>query len=218
MTSSPAASDRRPTTDVIGEITGAYITELQRGYLQDRPAAVAALAQLRRGAGKVPEDVPELWGVTGTENLFAEDVELPGHAKDKAEAAHFLAVTLYALHQQSRPDKGMHRRHRDAELGAAVRQLMPNGDIDEAIRRRFVRVGTATTRDALASRLREMISLLRGKSIPLDYALLAGQLYQAQLPDGMRKVRQSWGRSFHAYRPSAAATAGDAESPKKDLT
>ncbi|WP_424536672.1 type I-E CRISPR-associated protein Cse2/CasB [Sphaerisporangium viridialbum] len=216
MTSTPPTTDRRPVAEVIGEITGAYIAGLQRGYLQDRSAAVAALAQLRRGAGKVPEEMPDLWGMTGTEGLFTNN-EVPEHEWERAEAAHFLAVTLYALHQQSRPDKGMHRRHRDAELGAAVRQLMSNGEIDDGIRRRFVRVGTASTSEALADRLREIVSLLRGKSIPLDYALLAGQLYQAQLPDGIRKVRHRWGRSFHAYRPSTPATPGDAGSPEKDV-
>jgi CRISPR system Cascade subunit CasB len=118
-----------------------------------------------------------------------------------AEAALFLAVTLYALHQQSRPEQRMHRS--GVELGAAVRRLMPGGALDEPIRRRFVRVGTAGTRQILAYRLREIITLLRGQSIPLDYALLAQQLYRAQSPDGMRQVRQRWGRSFHAYRPDS---------------
>lgn len=189
---------RRPPGDLVGEIAGAYISELQQGYLADHSAAVAALAQLRRGAGKLPEDVPELWGMAGTERLYAEQT-LSAREAEMAEAALFLAVTLYALHQQSRPEQQMHRS--GVELGAAVRRLMPGGALDEPIRRRFVRVGTAGTRHVLAYRLREIITLLRGQSIPLDYALLAQQLYRAQLPDGLRQVRQRWGRSFHAYRP-----------------
>ncbi|MFC6081324.1 type I-E CRISPR-associated protein Cse2/CasB [Sphaerisporangium aureirubrum] len=213
---SPPATDRRPTTAVIRETTGTYISGLQKGYLADQSAAVAALAQLRRGAGKVPEEVPELWGVTGMEGLFADD-EVPEQEKERAEAAHFLAVTLYALHQQSRPERGMHRH--GVELGAAVRQLMPPGEIDDAIRRRFVRVGTATTPGALADRLRVIVTLLRRESLPLDYALLASQLYQAQLPGGMRKVRQSWGRSFHTYRPAKPADTDrpEADTPEKDV-
>lgn len=202
MNTTPS-TERRPIAEVVGEVAGAFIADLQRGYLADRSSAVAALAQLRRGAGKVPEDVPELWGVSGTEELLNRQ-DWSEREKARAEAAHFLAVTLYALHQQSRINQGMHRR--GAELGTAVRQLMPGGDIDEPIRRRFVRLGTATTGNALADRLRGIISLLRRESIPLDYDLLAGQLYQAQVPDGMREVRRRWGRSFHSYRPNVSPT------------
>lgn len=202
MNTTPS-TERRPIAEVVGEVAGAFIADLQRGYLADRSSAVAALAQLRRGAGKVPEDVPELWGVSGTEELLNRQ-DWSEREKARAEAAHFLAVTLYALHQQSRINQGMHRR--GAELGTAVRQLMPGGDIDEPIRRRFVRLGTATTGDALADRLRGIVSLLRRESIPLDYDLLAGQLYQAQVPDGMREVRRRWGRSFHSYCPNVSPT------------
>lgn len=194
---------RRSTADLVGDIAGDHISDLQRGYLQDRSESVAALARLRRGAGKLPQDVPDLWGMAGIERLYAEQMLAEAEAV-KAEAALFLAVTLYALHQQSRSHQGMHRT--GAELGAAVRRLMPGGDIDEPIRRRFVRAGAAGTREALANRLREIVSLLRRESIPLDYALLARQFYQAQLPEGMRQVRQSWGRSFHAYRTAGAET------------
>ena len=153
-----------------------FVSELQDGYLRDTSTAVGRLAQLRRGAGKLPQDVPELWGLTGAERLYQEQFAQRGPG-DPAEAAAFLAVTLYALHQQSRPNQGMHCPASNS--GAAVRRLMPPGEIDEPIRRRFVRVGTASSPESLAYRLREIISLLRRDSIPLDYALLAEQLYQA---------------------------------------
>jgi CRISPR system Cascade subunit CasB len=146
--------------------------------------------------------------VTGTERLFAHG-ELSEEDLSRAEAAMFLAVTLYALHQQSRRDRGMHQT--GAELGTAVRRLMSDGDIDEPIRRRFVRVGLAPNVDALAYRLREIISLLRSESIPLDYVALARQLYLAQTAGGMRRVRQTWGRGFHAYRPPDAEVGPDDE-------
>ncbi|WP_243725358.1 type I-E CRISPR-associated protein Cse2/CasB [Actinomadura rubrisoli] len=174
---------------------------MQAGFLADRPAAVGALAQLRRGAGKLPGQVPELWGVTGTEQLF-HDQSLSGDdtRAERAEVGFFVAVTLYALHQQSQGTP-MHKTGED--LGQGIRRLMPRGEIDETIRRRFVRVGTAATADVLAYRLREVISLLRNGAIPLDYGRLAGQLYLAQTPDGMSQVRRDWGRSFHTYKTGA---------------
>ncbi|WP_431901604.1 type I-E CRISPR-associated protein Cse2/CasB [Nonomuraea sp. bgisy101] len=200
-----APSTRPSAAQVVQTVAGDFIIDLQKGYLADQSWAVALLARLRRGAGKLPQDVPDLWGMTGTDRLYEHDLSEADMVR--AETALFVTVTLYALHQQSRTDKGMHRRN--IELGEAVRRLMPRGEIDEPIRRRFVRVGTAGTRQTLAHRLREIVSLLRGESISLDYARLAGQLYQAQHPDGMRQVRQSWGRSFHAYRPPASSSTGD---------
>src|SRR5690606_4758821 len=110
-----------------------------------------------------------------------------------------MAVTLYALHQQSQRTRRMHVP--GIELGTAVRQLMPQNRIDEPVRMRFVRVGTAATPDLLVDRLREVVSLLRRGQIPLDYGLLAARLLRLQQRGGMREVRQIWGRSFDAGRP-----------------
>lgn len=191
--------ERQYVSDLVGQVVGEFVTQLQDGYLRDTGSAVGRLAQLRRGAGKLPQDVPELWGLTGADQLYREQT-LSEVQATRAENAAFLAVTLYALHQQSRPNQRMHSPRID--LGEAVRRLMPPGEIDEPIRRRFVRVGTAGSMDVLAYRLREVVSLLRRDSIPLDYALLAEQLYQAHTPDGLARARRAWGRSFHAYRPS----------------
>jgi CRISPR system Cascade subunit CasB len=196
----------------VSSVAAEYVIELQKGYLADRSIAVATLAQLRYGAGKLPEDVPELWGKAGIERLYS-DQHLPERQATRAELALFAAITLYALHQQSKPIP-MHRA--GAELGAAVRQLMPKGSLDEPIRKHFVRLGTATTPAVLIDRLRHLIILLGNASIPLDYGVLARQLYQAQSPDGLRRVRQRWGRSFHSYRPSSRPDADTAASSDKD--
>ncbi|URN07658.1 type I-E CRISPR-associated protein Cse2/CasB [Actinomadura madurae] len=200
VTAGEASQDERHYASVlVGQVVGEFVTELQAGYLRDLSSAVGRLAQLRRGAGKLPQDVPELWGLTGAERLY-QDQSLSEVQATRAENASFLAVTLFALHQQSRAAQKMHVS--GVDLGAAVRRLMPPGEIDEPIRRRFVRVGTAGSLDVLAYRLREIVSLLRRDSIPLDYALLAEHLYRAHTPDGLAQVRRQWGRSFHTYRPA----------------
>lgn len=203
-----AADPPAPLAEIVYEVADTYLTELQRGYRSDHAVAVGLLAQLRRGAGRSLEEMPELWGVIRAERLHQQQV-LSNRDADRAEKALFIALTLYALHQQSRSDQDMHRR--DVDLGAAVRQLMYQrlektlDRVDEPIRRRFVRVGTADEPDILARRLRELVALLRDESIPLDYARLAGQLYQAQIPGGLTRVRQTWGRRFHSWRPPKSA-------------
>ncbi|MCE7081880.1 type I-E CRISPR-associated protein Cse2/CasB [Streptomyces sp. ST2-7A] len=188
------------------------VTDLQKGYLADRATAVAHLARLRRGAGKLPEDVPDLWGFSGDHRLYrAHPAGDPAgeRASEAAENAAHLALTLYALHQQSHRADRMHRI--DIELGEAVRRLMPSDGIDEPIRRRFVQVGSSRNEKDLAFRLREIVSLLRREGVPLDYALLADQLEAWHFPPRRARVRQEWGRSFHAWRPRRAEDSGAGE-------
>jgi CRISPR system Cascade subunit CasB len=215
--------------DLVGAAADRCIRRLQRGYRDDRPSAVAAVARLRRGAGRRAHDVQDLWGLVGTEELAlvtAEAEDKPRRPLDQewAEEALHLAITLWALHQQSHHETDTHVA--GYGLGRSVRVLMTPSvtrtgdeqqqtaapraaqgteqksavaepDIDEAIRRRFVRVGTATSLDVLAQRLREIVLLLRKDAIPLDYALLADQLYRWQQPLAQAEVRRTWGRDFH---------------------
>jgi CRISPR system Cascade subunit CasB len=190
----------------VGLITGDLVAPLQRGYLDDQPHAVAALARLRRGAGKEFSQVPDLWGLADTGALHGKPKDggrlLSEEELTRAEDAVHVALTLWALHQQSRR-KGMHQAdHRKTPkgVGAAVRRLMPAGDIAEPVRKRLVRAGNAPDLPALAQRLRDIVLLLRREDIELDYALLAEQLYHWQETGGQDAVRRAWGRSFHAYR------------------
>lgn len=188
----------------VEELAGERIATYQPGYLADQAKAVAALARLRRGAGQKPESCPDLWGLVDTSPLHAvrEDArELSEPELERAENALHTALTLWALHQQSRRDAGMHEpgsRGRPRGVGAAVRRMMKPDEIDDSLRKRLVRLGTAPDLPTLAQRLRDIVLLLRRERLPLDYALLAGQLYTWQWPDGPDRVRREWGRSFHA--------------------
>ena len=77
----------------------------------------AELAKLRRGVGHAPGDLPELWGsfLRGMPEDF-QGRSGPSHA----EWAVYLALTLYAVHQQGN-DQPMNRPGNT--LGRAVRQL-----------------------------------------------------------------------------------------------
>jgi CRISPR system Cascade subunit CasB len=205
-----------PVAQIVHETVNARIAELQSGYLKDRPDAVGALARIRRGAGKPINAVPDLWGLTVTDALYAklDGKAWPGEL-EKAENGVHIAVTLWALHQQSRRDTPMHVAG-GPQLGRAVRALMPGGEIDEPVRQRFVRMGTATSLDVLAQRARDIVLLLRREAQPMDYGMLAEQLYRWQLPNGRLKVHQDWGRNFHANRPAGADAPADPDTTGKD--
>ncbi|MFF4323807.1 type I-E CRISPR-associated protein Cse2/CasB [Streptomyces sp. NPDC001568] len=193
-----------------------HVRTLQHAYHRDSPQAVQALARLRRGIGRQANETPDLWGLLGIEAFY--DAQPDGRRLSDAEAlraerAAHVAVTLWALHQQSQRS---HRMHVDdgISLGTAVRRLMSGTERDEPIQKRLLRAGTATTFDVLGQRLRELVVLLRKAEIPLDYGLLAEQLDQWQQPGGPRLVRQAWGRSFHAFRPRVASGGQQGDAPE----
>ncbi len=215
MTTSASTTGFVPELKAVGAMVDEQVRRLQAGYLQDRSDAVATLAKLRRGAGKTIEEAPELVGLT-VDHRFYETFDMHGPRTSDAEAAVHEALTLYALHQQSKRDRSMHRLGRD--LGGAVRRLMPFGDIDEPLRKRFVQAQTANSPETRIDRLRGIVNLLRTQDIPLDYGLLADQLYDARTRAGVERVRRSWGRGFQAYRPSKAELAKTQETPGDDST
>ncbi|MFD9422579.1 MULTISPECIES: type I-E CRISPR-associated protein Cse2/CasB [unclassified Streptomyces] len=198
--------------------TDTYIARVQPLYLKDNPAAVAELARLRRGAGKRAHQVQDLWGIGSLEELAglladrqanqqANQQDFPRRAD--AEHAVFLASTLWALHQQSGREHGMHVKKRS--LGGAVRALIrlktesrgDSGAEEEGspLRTRLVRVGTAESIESVAVRLREIVLLLRTAQVPLDYGLLAGQLHRWQYRPDRAAVQREWGREFHLAAP-----------------
>ncbi|MDQ0994747.1 type I-E CRISPR-associated protein Cse2/CasB [Streptomyces sp. V3I7] len=202
MTTAPAPTPAATRTR-IARLAASRITLWQEGYLRDQAHHVAALARLRRGAGRPASAMPDLWSLVDTGPLHEGDDDhgpLNELELTRAEGALYTALTLWALHQQSRPAR-MHRPHQPEQprgLGYAVRNLMPAGGIDEPALKRLVRAGTAPDLTVLSQRLRDLVVLLRRSDIPLDYGLLAGQLYTWQWPGGADAVRRDWGRSFHS--------------------
>ncbi|MFE1028330.1 type I-E CRISPR-associated protein Cse2/CasB [Streptomyces sp. NPDC058818] len=202
-----------PVQQRVADLAAAHIGAWQEGYLKDRSHAVGALARLRRGAGREAGETPDLWSLIDTDPLHAPAAgarPLSEQELVRAEDALHAALTLWAFHQQSR-GVPMHRRHtreRPGGMGAAVRRLMPADGTDAPVRKRLVRAGTAPDLATLTQRLRDIVALLRRDDIPLDYALLAGQFYVWQWPEGPAAVCRRWGRSFHEQRRSLPARDG----------
>ena len=215
-TTAPAdpSSAQLTIPELVQETTNTHIGRLQSGYLKDRPDAVAALARIRRGVGKPIHAVPDLWGLTGADRLHTE---IAAHKVDeltRAENAVHVAVTLWAVHQQSRRDSPMHVAD-GPQLGRAIRELMPRDEVDEPLRRRFVRIGTASSLETLEQRLRDIVLVLRQQAQAMDYAVLAKQLYRWQIPSERAEVRRDWGRNFHARPQPTTAGAQSTDQSKE---
>lgn len=181
------------------EVKNCVMQQLRR--LQDLPEPQwrAELAELRRGVGRQPGDLPALWGVV----LADIPEQLQGsNGPSKAEWAVYTALTLFALHQQgtNRADGLMNQP--DRTLGGAVRQLAEKTAVEQdwtesSVLRRFNALATAGSMPEVSHHLRGMIQLLRREGIPLDYPQLAVDLYQYQFVDGAPNVRLRWGRDLY---------------------
>lgn len=164
--------------------------------MKDLSAQKAILANLRRGIGHIPGEIPELWGLFL--NHLPEECYGKNEKVSESEWAIYLALTFFALHQQGHDPKSDPMYKKENSLGKAI-ALLSHGeenDIDR-IRRKFNQIATADTLEEAAWHIKSVIQLLRGESIPLDYASLAKDFYLFQYHDQKYKVCLGWGQNFY---------------------
>lgn len=190
---------RRRVLRQLGAFVSRKVTGWQRGYIRRSPTALAILAQLRRGVGKDVGAVPDLWQYT-LEGLPGPEPRDDPPTRD--EQAVYTALTLFAVHQQSRREE-MHLPGRS--LGAAVRLLRARATSADAVRRRFEALGTAGTFPEVVHHARGLITQLRAHSIPLDYGAFTDDLVDLQ-GAAANQVRLRWGRDFYRSKPDSDGT------------
>jgi CRISPR system Cascade subunit CasB len=185
---------------------------LQARLLRDppQPEAISALARLRRGIGRDPGfDYTLERYLYVPERLLGDRPWDDSQPADSEHAVHD-AVTLYALHQQSRRE----RMHVDGRgLGASLAALVRASTGPEGVRRRFAALGTASTYHESIYHLRSLVMMLREHAIPLDYGLLADDLRTLRKPQGRATMQAIWGREFFRSRPGQD---DDSDTPKED--
>ena len=175
---------------------------LQARYLDNESRARGELAALRKGASRSPGELPEIWELTR--------VEVPDGAGDAPtweEIAVHTAMTLYAVHQQSRTEP-MFRP--GIGLGSAAHDLVGRDEENPSARARFNALVTSTTVAELRHHLRGFVSLLRARGIALDHAMLADDIVGFQRPGGAKKVRLAWARQYYSL-PAETPPATDAD-------
>lgn len=160
-------------------------------YSLDNPKRFpAALSAVRRGAGRQPGTVPEMWQY---------HVHLDGDERDRRTNAEHVALVLFGFHQQSSATK-VHRA--GARLGAALWRLRDQFSSD-AVDARFFRAVTAADLDELATHLRGLVMQLRSlkPSVPpIDYSQLVEDLTRWQDPAQVDRVRRKWASEYHKAR------------------
>lgn len=165
---------------------------------KDTSGGKARLARLRHGAGRVPGEIPELWGefLNGMPEKFISRNGEPS----REEWAIYLSLTLFAIHQQGNTES-VHCDDKKKTLGKAVAELIDPSEEEskerERILHRFGPVVTAKEMPELSHHLRCMIQLLSSKGKQLDYVQLAEDIYKFQFPESRKEVQLRWGQDFY---------------------
>ena len=195
---SRGAAEYAPKLSEVGRLVHSRVARL--AATRATSGTTAVLARLRRAVGKPPGWDPELWELT----LSGVPGRVVSDAPTVEERAVHTAITLYAVHQQSRPEPMHVRGH---ALGNAMRSLASATQAESDVRRRFDATATATSFDEAVHHLRGLITQLRSHRVPLDYGLLADDLLQLQDPRTADAVRLRWGRQYYRIdRDSAPVT------------
>lgn len=169
----------------------------------DLSSGKAMLVNLRRGVGREPGELPQLFGILLSD--MPEDFWSKSGTATKEEWVCYTALTLYALHQQGYDAKSQHM-HTDegVSLGKAMYKLAASYDGDPNAEQRVVQkmriLATSADVKELSHHLRGIVQLLKANGISLNYKQLSGDLYEMQFPDGKRKVCLRWGQDFYGGR------------------
>ena len=164
-----------------------------------KPEGRGALAVLRRSLGKAPGAAPELYRCLGRLAVGLA----PGEEDDV-----FLVSALFALWHQGRSDAPAAA----GDLGASLARLMEKMEGDST-EKRFLAL-LKSPREDLPDHLRQAVSLLRSKDVPVGWAQLLFDLALWDHED--RPVQRRWARSFWGNRVTEEADeTGEAESPEE---
>ena len=138
-----------------------------------------ALAALRRGLGSAPGTVPAMYPHI-----------LPWAPRDRrAEDACYIVGSLFALHpQQGGTDT----------LGKAFSKVKNPSD---SLEKRFVALLNCH-RDDLPNHLRQAVSLLKAKDVPIDWRRLLRDVLNWD--HEARRVQQQWAREFEPWLAQGA--------------
>lgn len=159
-----------------------FIEHLE-GLREDR----GALAALRRGLGQPPGTAPAMFPYV--------ERYLPAEVKPWQEHAYYLIAALFAYH----PEPGGHGNvgHHFAD----VRRKNPGGD-DTALERRFTAL-LAAHRDDLPFYLRQAVSFLKSKEVPINWSQLFRDIQRWGYES--RSVQKRWARAFWGREPQTQA-------------
>ena len=160
-------------------------------YLESLREDRAALAHLRRGLGQPPGTVVDMFPYVAP--------WVPAAAPRAVEEAHYLIAALFAAH----PAAGG-----EGNMGDHFRQVVRGDEAGAAaVERRFTAL-LAAHPDDLPFYLRQAVSFVRSKEVPVNWHQLYLDIRRWGHPE--RWVQRQWARSFWGYSAETPHSAEEA--------
>lgn len=163
-------------------------------YLESLAGDRAALAALRRGLGQPPGTVAEMYPYVVP--------RLPAGIGRDEEDAHYLVAALFGYHPAV---------IQEGNLGDHLVRAVGSPDDLPAVERRFVAL-LNTHADDLAGQLRQMVSFLKSKEIPVHWSQLLRDVRGWSHPE--HHVQRRWANAF--WRAAAEPADDEADQKEKD--
>ena len=161
------------TEDILNSFIG-YLLALREA--DDR----AALASLRRGLGQQPASVPETARIV--------ERQLAIGTRDDVRNACYIVGSLFALHHKEVSNRG--------NMGGHFRALgTPGEDPPANVEKRFMSL-IACHKDELPDVLRQAVSLLKSKDVPVNWFRLVQDVQQWHWENGREQICKQWARGF----------------------
>ena len=162
-----------------------------------------ALAALRRGLGKPPGTVPE---------MYRHVEPYLGDARRPQTDAAYLVASLFGLH--SVPWKPPENAPWNTSFGWTMRRIRVRGDgsDDEGVNRRF-EAALSCEGEALSTHLRQLLSLLhsRDATAPVDWERFFWDIVDWERID--RRAQRRWAEAF--WRGADGGASGEAPPPDR---
>ena len=173
------------------------IAKLNLDAKQGNNGYKAELAELRRGVGHKPGELPSVTGILL--EVLPEKYFGFGDSPSYEEWAVYIALTLFAVHQQSNDIVNELMHQQGESIGKAIAGLIRDeNDRERIIRKMTIILKTKDVED-LSYHLKSMIYLLRSENLKIDYTDLAQDIYKFQIRECTDSVRLKWGRDFYRY-------------------
>jgi len=189
-----------------------YLYELTHDERSDGKGAAsarAALAGLRRGRGKAPGTVTEMYSLVVPRLRDAE----PWEKQSWVDTTYFLIATLFAGHRWSReniePDSF---RETHSSLGASFQAFERTAEADghavsASMEKRFAAL-LESDQNALPNHLRYAVNILN--DTPIDWATLLDDTLQW---DAEKRTQLRWAKAYW-YRPPAKPKDDESETER----
>ena len=158
----------------------AFIRYLQSLVEKDQRGV---LADMRRGLGSEPGYAPQMY-----RHIIPR---LPENPPAWMEKSYYLVAALFASHPKSTDD---------GNFGKQMAKARSEGN-EDALERRFTALLSAHPED-LPNYLRQAVSLLKSKDIPVNWAVLLTDLQWWSHPEAGDRVRKRWATAFWGYQSS----------------